>query len=300
MASQTISERVRKLIGENEQRAAADVLMQAFRDKNAQLFNIALMQQGNIKKLADQSALGILSQDQINREQAKINAALLHLCEEHTRLFESGARAAVSNRWKLWAGAALAALVLIGWLLNRSMAGTSYPETFDIEVRLHEPGGENRVIQEGKVALRLGEKVLQEQALDAGGKAVYPELSKKYRDSSVHLLYFPPRDRTFSILEQTATTITGLDQTIFFTLEFLPDTTVFEATLQDLKGRAISGATITIDGNLHATSDANGYFKVAIPKPGGATAHFFIEKNGKRLYQQDLMISSGHKAFPIE
>ena len=30
--------------------------MQAFRDKNSQLFNIALVQQANIKKLADQSA----------------------------------------------------------------------------------------------------------------------------------------------------------------------------------------------------------------------------------------------------
>ncbi|MCY7330159.1 MAG: hypothetical protein LH618_16530, partial [Saprospiraceae bacterium] len=82
--------------------------------------------------------------------------------------------------------------------------------------------------------------------------------------------------------------------------QFLPDTSVFEASLRDAKGRAVRNAKITVDGNLHSISDENGYFKLAIPKASGAVANFVIEKDGVRRFVQDMTISGGHRLFPIE
>ncbi|MBC7776251.1 MAG: hypothetical protein H7246_12520 [Phycisphaerae bacterium] len=302
MAFEKISERVRQLIQENDQRAAADLLMQAFRDKNLQLFNIALVQQANIKKLADQSAAGILSPDEINREQAKTNAALLHLSDEHARLYERAASAKSTGlpRWVLLAGGALV-LVLVGWLMKNALGRPDYPKTFDVEVILHDKAGENISIGEGEVNLRLGEVELQSRLpLDASGKATFKDLSEKFRGDSVRLLYFPPKARRFNIINQSAAILSGQRQSIRFALEFLPDTTVYEGGLRDSKGRAISEAQITIDGTLHATSDAKGYFKLAIPKANGASAYFEIEKNGKRLLKQDVTISSGYHEISIQ
>ena len=100
MAFEKLSDQIRQLIGENDQRQAAELLLRAFRDRNPTLFNIALVQQANIKKLADQNAAGILSPDEVNREQAKINVALLHLSDEHARLFEASVSRRVLPRWK--------------------------------------------------------------------------------------------------------------------------------------------------------------------------------------------------------
>ncbi|MEQ1745069.1 MAG: hypothetical protein ABMA02_06575 [Saprospiraceae bacterium] len=301
MAVLKTSDRVRQLIGENDQRAAADLLMQAFREKNQSLFNIALVQQANIKKLADQIATGILSPDEINLQQAKINAALLHLSDEHARLFEGGAgRGAAVPRWVLWAGAALVLLLLIGWLVNRVTSATT-PDTFDLDVYLHEPGGDDKVIKEGEVNLRLGEEIPQDaRPLGADGKAFFKNLAQKYGGDSVHLIYFPLKDRRYKMIGQSAAVLSGQDQTILFVLEFVPDTTIFQATLRDSKGRTIAGAQITIDGNIHATSDSTGYFNVAVPKAPGTEVNLVIEKNGKRLFAKDAMITSGHKQIPIE
>ncbi|MFN0015492.1 MAG: hypothetical protein ACKVU2_13180 [Saprospiraceae bacterium] len=302
MAVLNTSDRVRQLIGENDQRAAANLLMQAFRKKNQSLFNIALVQQANIKKLADQIATGILSPDEINLQQAKINAALLHLSDEHARLFEGGVSGATMPRWALLAGAAVMALGLIVWLVARAVSDENYPETFDLEVYLHEPGGEQFVVNSGLVNLRLGEKMLPyPRQLDTAGKAVFKELSKIYRDSAVHLLYSPAqKDRRFKIIKQTVEALSGRDQDILFTLEFLPDTTVFEATLRDSKGRTIAGAQITIDGNIHATSDSTGYFNVAVPKAKGAEFVLVIEKNGKRLFFKTTWLTSDHQEILTE
>lgn len=301
MGIQTLSGRVRQLIAENDQRQAAEMLLSAFRDKNAALANLALIQQANIKKLADQNAAGILTTDEINREQAKTNAALLHLADEHARLFEASQPGFALPRKGIGFALIIATLLLTGWLIASILKSNSYPETFNLEVRLHEPDGEQTVIDEGRVNLRLGDIVPQEpQLLDRTGKAVFRELSRKYRGDSVHLLYFPARERRFKELEQSAVTATGKDQTIRFTLEFIPDTTLVEMTLFDANGQRIPGAQITIDGSLRCTSDENGYFQAAIPKASGATADFVIEKNGKRLFKQDLAISPGPKSIPVE
>lgn len=302
MAFEKVSDHVRHLIRENDPRAAADLLAQSFRDKNPQLFNIALVQQSNIKKLADQSAAGILSPDEMNREQAKTNAALLHLSDEYTRLYEGAAPAPGTGipRWVLPAAAAVLALVLIGWLANKSLSSTNSPKTFDVEVSLVEKGAESLAISEGEVNLRLGEAEPQERhPLDAAGKATFKDLSEKYRDSMVHLLYFPPRNRRFNVSQQSATTLTGRDQLIRFTVEFLPDTTVLEATLTDAKGQRIAGAQITVDGKIQTQSDANGYFQVIIPKAVGTELLFVVEKNRNRIFRQSLAIWAGHKEFSI-
>lgn len=303
MAFEKVSDHVRHLIRENDPRAAADLLAQAFRDKNPQLFNIALVQQSNIKKLADQSAAGILSPDEMNREQAKTNAALLHLSDEYTRLYEDAAPAPGTGlpRWVLPAAAAVLALVLIGWLASKSLSSTNSPKTFDVEVSLVEKGAESLAISEGEVNLRLGEAEPQERhPLDAVGKATFKDLSEKYRDSMVQLLYFPPRNRRFKIDLQSAATLTGQDQLIRFTMEFLPDTTVLEATVIDSKRQRIAGAQITVDGKIRTQSDANGYFQVIIPKAIGTELLFVVEKNGKPLSKQTLAIWAGHKEFPIQ
>ncbi len=295
-----ISDRVRQFIGENDQRAAVALLLEAFRDKNAELFNIALVQQANIKKLGDQSATGILSTEERNREQAKINVALLHLSDEHARLFEDGSSGRSMPRWIILATIALVALVLVGWLIKNNRSQPVYPETFDVTVRLHEPGGEQIAITEGQVNLRLGEAVPQDpHPLNATGEATFRDLSEKYRDSLVRLLYFPPRNRRFKITQQSAAVLSGQDQTIRFTLEFLPDSTPFEGSLRDPKG-PLAGAEITVDGNLRTTSDEKGYFKIDIPKASGASAYFVIEKNGRRRYQQTVTISPGFHSIPIE
>ena len=300
MAFDKLSDRVRQLIGENDQRAAANLLLQALRDKNPQLFNIALVQQANIKQLADQRATGILSPDEQHREQAKINVALLHLSDEHARLYEHTAPVSAMPRKALLAAAGLLALLLIGWAVKKTASPPTLSATFDLVVVLHEPGGEERVVREGQVTLRLGEHLLQQRlALDAAGTATFRDLNGIHRGDSAHLLYFPPKDRPFRISRQSAATLTGQDQTIRFTLEYLPETTVYEATLRDIKGRPVFGAQITVDGNLHATSNEHGYFQIVIPKPSGALANFVIEKNGQRLFEQDMMISPGHKPFPI-
>lgn len=302
MAFEKLSDRVRHCIGENDPRAAAELLVQAFRDKNPQLFNIALVQQANAKKLADQSAAGILSADEINREQAKINAALLHLSDEYARLFETAAAPAPAlPRQALLAAAGLLALVFLGWLAKNIFSGPVYPDTFDLTVRLHEPGGDHLVVRDGQVGLRLGDAEPRErQPLDTTGTATFRELPQKYRGDSVLLLYYPPRQRAFKVSAQSAEILSGKDETIVFTLEFAPDTTAFEATLWDSKGRTVPGAQITIDGNLHTVSDANGYFRAAIPKPGGAAVNLMIVKNGKRLYEGDVTISAGHRKIPVE
>lgn len=301
MAFEKLSSQIRQLIGENEHRQAADLLAQALRDKNASLHNIVLVQQGNIKKLADDSALGILSANEMDRERAKISAALLHLSDEYARLYESfGAGQKHLPRWIFLMAMVVVAVVFIGWLVKKSSFGKTYPDTFDLEVRLHEPGGEQAFITEGQVNLRLNDDVPQEpHALDARGTAIFRVLSSKFRGDSVHLLYFPPRERKFTIVRQSAFTTNGENQTIRFAIEFLPETTVFEATLRDAKGRPVKGAQIIVDGNLRVTSDENGYFKIAIPKASGASANFVIEKDGVRLFVQDMTISAGHRLFPI-
>lgn len=303
MASEKVSDRIQQLIRENDPRAAADLLAQAFRDKNPQLFNIALVQQANLKKLADQSAAGILSPEDLNREQAKANAALLHLSEEHARLYEGVASPVPLGlpRWVLLGIVIVLALVLIGWLVKSALSDSNYPKTFDVEVSLYEKGNEASVVSEGEVNLRLGEAEPQNrQSLDATGKATFKEVSEKYRDSTVQLLYFPANSRRFKIGPPSASKLSGQKQLIRFPIEFLPDTTVFEATLRDSKGRRVAGAQITVDGNLHSMSDANGYFKLAIPKATGSTANLIIEKNGKRLHAQDVTLSSGYHEIPIE
>lgn len=275
--------------------------MQAFREKNQQLFNIALVQQANIKKLADQIATGILSPDEINLQQAKINAALLHLSDEHARLFEDGVRGTIAPRWMLWAGVALVALALIGWLVQRGASTTDQPD-FDLTVYLHEPDGEHLVINKGSVNLRLGETVLPyPQQLDFAGKATFKGVDGTYQDSVVALQYFPlQKERRFKITHQTVERLSGRKQDITFTLEFLPDTTVFQASLTDAKHKSISGAEITIDGNLHAVSDSAGYFSVDIPKPIGTMVYLVIKKNGKLLYKQDMPVTSDFQEIPIE
>ena len=303
MAFEKLSDRVRQLIGENDQRAAANLLLQALRDKNPQLFNIALVQQANIKQLADQSATGILSPDEQHREQAKINVALLHLSDEHARLYEHTAPVSAMPRKALLAAAGLLALLLIGWAVKKTALPSppTLSATFDLVVVLHEPGGEERVIREGQVALRLGENLLQQRlALDAAGTATFRDLNGIHRGDSAHLLYFPPKDRPFRISRQSAATLTGQDQTIRFTLEYLPETTVYEVTLRDIKGRTISDAQITVDGNVHVTTDKHGYFRVDIAKPSGAQAHLVIEKQAKRLFGQEVTISPGLKTLSLE
>ncbi len=299
MPFEKLSDRVRQLIGENEQRAAADLLLQAFRDKNPQLYNIALMQQADIKKLADQGAAGILSTDEFNRMQAKINAALLHLSDEHARLFESGKVATDVPRWVFVAVGAVIVLLLAGWLVQKALAGADKPDTFDLEVYVHDAKSEATALAEGTVNLRIGEKMRQNaQTLDANGRAVFQELSGKYLGDSVHLVYKPLRDRRFKITAQSATLLST--QPIRFAIEFLPDTTLYEASLRNEKGRPIVGAKITVDGNLNATSDANGYFKIAIPKAVNSTSNFVIEKNGTRLYGQDLTVRTGLQSISID
>lgn len=302
MANKTLSDRVRQLIAENEQRQAADILADAFRNKNTGLYNLAVIQQGNCKKLGDQSAAGILSTDEINREQAKINAALLHLADEHARLFEPVKPGISMARKRLWYALILVALALTGWLIARVVENSAYPETFNLEVRLHQPYGEQAAITDGEVNLRLGDAVPQEKhPLDASGVTIFKDLSsRKFQGDSVHLLYFPTKNQKFKVVDQSAVTTTGKDQTIRFTLEFIPDTTLVEMTLFDTNGKRIPGAQITIDGTLHCTSDAFGYFQAAVPKANGAIADFVIEKNGKRLFKQELAISPGPKSIPIE
>lgn len=303
MAAENTSDHVRQLIRENDPRAAAEWLTQAFRDKNPQLFNIAVVQQANIKKLADQIAAGILSNDEINREQAKTNAALLHLSDEYARLYESEAlttQPQSSKTW-LWAGGAILGLLLLGWGLKSALLAPSYPETFDLEVSLHEKTGEQWVIKEGTVNLRLGESEPEiPHPLDANGKAVFKDLSKKFRGDSLHLLYFPVKNRRFRITEQSAATLTGRNQLVRFSLEFIPDTTVFSLTLRDGKGKTIPNAQITVDGQWHTSSDANGYFQLPVPKPAGATILLVIEKNGNRLFEQEVLLSSDHTTLPVE
>ncbi len=299
MVLEKLSDRVRQLIGENDQRAAVALLLQAFRDKNAELFNIALVQQANIKKLGDQSAAGILSTEERNREQAKINVALLHLSDEHARLFEGGNPGQTMPRWIMLAAIALLALLLVGWLVKNTRSQPNYPSTFDLTVRLHEPGGEQKAIREGQVKLRLGEAEPQERhPLNDFGEATFRDLSEKYRGDSVQLLYFPDPPRRFKITQQSAAVLSGGNQAIDFTLEYR-DTTVFQATLRDTKG-PVAGAQITVDGNLHATSDDKGYFEIAIPKASGALAHLLIEKNGQRKYAQKITISPGFHSLLID
>ncbi|HLP93678.1 MAG TPA: hypothetical protein VK168_06555 [Saprospiraceae bacterium] len=301
MAIEKVSEQARRHIRENDQRAAADLLMQAFRDKNQQLFNIAVVQQANIKKLADQSAAGILSVDEINREQAKTNAALLHLSDEYARLFEaqSAPKAAIGlPLWAYGAAAAVVAIIVIGWLLSNSAPA---PETFALEVYLHEAGAEEKAIRDGQVNLRLGETILQSKLpLDAEGRATFKELSAKFKADSVHLLYFPSTSQRFTVKSQSAATLSGTNQSIRFALEFVPDTTQFSLTIQDAKGRAIQDAEITIDGNLHTKTDAKGYFQIPVAKAVGSTILLVIESKGKRIFSQDVALTSRHTILPIE
>lgn len=217
MAIEKVSEQARRHIRENDQRAAADLLMQAFRDKNQQLFNIAVVQQANIKKLADQSAAGILSVDEINREQAKTNAALLHLSDEYARLYET--KTSTQQKKIPW------------WAYG--------------------------------IGVLLVAAVLFYRFISAAPKVQIPE----------------------------TTTIPK---------PLKADTTVYEAGLRDAKGRPIANAQVTIDGALHANTDTRGYFKVAIPKAGGATVFMEIEKEQKRLFKQEITISSGYHEIPIE
>jgi len=294
MVMEKLSDRVRDLIGENEQRAAVDLLLQALRDQNADLYNIALIQQANIKKLADQSAIGILSTEERNREQAKINVALLHLSDEHARLYEGTPIGIAWPRRVGWAAAILLSLAVIGWLVKLAVSAPAYPTTFDLEVRAHEPAGEQLALREGEVNVRLGGQLYP---LDAEGNASLRDLNANKGDS-VHLQYFPRPGRRFKASQPSAVGLSGQNQAIDFTLDFL-DTTFFVATLRDLKG-PLAGAQITVDGNLHTTSDEHGYFKIAIPKASGSTAHFLVEKNGQRRYEQTITISPSLKSIRIE
>jgi len=302
MEMNTVSEQVRRWVAENDQRQAADILLAAFRGKNTQLTNLATVQHANIKKLADHRAAGILSNDEYNIELAKINAALLHLADEHARLHEQSTSTRKSRLPMLGAMVAIGALIFLAawWWRSRNIE-VEYPESFDIEVRLHEPGGEHLVVKEGSVNLRLGDAVPQEpRALDAGGRAVFRELSSKFRGDSLQLLYFPERERRFRTIEQSAATASGQNQTIRFTLAFIPDTTLVEMTLYDAQQRRLSGALVTIDGTLQCTTDNKGYFRLAVPKASGQTADFVVEKNGKRLFKQDLVLAPGMKSLPLE
>ena len=239
----------------------------------------------------------------MNREQGKNNAALLHLSDEYARLYESGhaAKTKALPRWGYLAVAALMILLLIGWLLKTVGTGKDVSETFALEVYLHDAASEEKAIQDGQVNVRLGETILQSRLpLDAQGRATFKELSEKFRGDSVHLLYFPPNNRRLKVSRQSSATLTGQNQTIRFALELLPDTTLFALTLRDAKGRAIPAAEITIDGNLHTRSDANGYFQVPVPKSSGTTALLVIEKNGKRIFEQDITLSSSHTRLRIE
>ena len=305
MAAEKISDQIRQLIQENDQRAAAELLTEAFRDKNSKLFDIAVVQLANIKKLSDLNAAGVLSFEEMNREQAKTNDSLLYLANEHARLFE-GETSEPENATPGWIWKASVALVavlgILGLLKYTGISGNA-PDSFDLELRLYEPGGEQKVITEGEVNIRLGEEVpRQPQKLNEEGSVVFRELSGRYRDSVVHLLYFPTvNSRRFEISNQNAAVIKNKKrQTLRFEVAFLPDTTLFEALLRGSDQRVISGADITIDGNIHVTSDEKGYFKVPIPKASGEVANLVIEKNGKILLKQDVSVSSGFREIPIK
>ena len=226
--------------------------------------------------------------------------ALLHLSDEHARLFEGENAVRTMPRWMIVAAVALIALLLVGWLLKNNRSQPVYPATFDLTVHLDGPAGEQAVINEGQVSVRLGETVLQ-AVLNRDGEATFRDVSEIHRGDSVFLQYTPPETlkRRFKITQQRAALLTGKNQTIGFTLEFLQETTIFKGTLRDPRG-PVAGARITVDGNLYTTSDASGYFEIAIPKPSGADAHFLVEKNGQRKYAQTIPISSGFHSIPIE
>lgn len=300
MPDENINAQVRHLIAENEQRQAAELLYKSFSGKNEQLAKIALVQLNNLKRLSDQVATGILSQAEINIELAKVNQSLLYLADEHARLFENKrATKTSSNRKWLWTGVtALAGVAAVFWILARPGAEKT-PATFDLEVLLHGPKGEQDLVQQGQVNVRLGSTVPQApQPVDAGGKARFRELSGKYLHDSVQLVYFSNDGLRYRVLRQSA--VTGAEsRTIRFELAVMPDTTHLKMALRDRKG-LMADAKVTIDGKTVLFTDKNGYFEADVIKPSGALVHLLVEKGGKRRFEQDVTISSEFKTLPVE
>lgn len=299
MLGENVSQQVRQLIAENEPRQAATLLYESFKDKNEQLAKIALVQINHQKRLSDQVATGILSQSEINIEQAKINQALLYLADEHIRLFGGGQETPVADKKWLWRVAlgvlGLLAIVLIfNWVIAEKP-----PATFDLEVRLHGPKGEQDVVQGGRANVRLGSDVPQApQPLDANGKALFRKLSGEYLRDSVQLVYLPDNGLRYRVLRQSAAT--GAEsRTIRFELAVVEDTTRLRLTLRDRKG-PLANAQVTIDGKTVLVTDKNGYFEADIIKPSGGQVHLLVEKDGKRRFEQDITISPEFKTLPIQ
>lgn len=294
-----ISAQIKRLVAENETRQAAERLLAQFQGRNEQLAKLALVQLNNLKRLLDQTAAGVLSQAEIGLEQNKINQALLYLADEHARLYESGKPAQTASRrpYAWLAGAAALALLAFGayYLGGRP---TAMPGSFDLEVRLHGPQGEQDPLRDGRVNVRLGQTTPQEaKTLDAEGRAWFRELGEKYVHDTISLIFFPGKGR-YQVISQSAYTAAE-SKTIRFTLDVLPENTLVRYALRGKKG-PLSGATVTIDGKLTARTDEKGYFELAVPKAAGAQAHFLIEKDGKRLFEQDLTLSPEFNTLPVE
>lgn len=298
MAGENISARVRRLIAENELREAAALLYESFKDRNGQLAKIALVQINNQKRLSDQVAAGILSQTEINTEQAKLNRSLLYLADEHERLFEKKTIHSAGRKWLLPAIAAVAGLLTI-FLIIKWINKENTPAAFDLDIRLHGPKGEQDVMPGGRVNVRLGSAVPQApQPLDADGRASFREFSGKYLHDSVQLIYFPNDGLRYRVLQQSAATA-AQSRTIRFVVAPVPDTTLLQIAVRNKKG-LLADAKVTIDGKTVVFTDKNGFFQSLILKAPGAQTHLLIEKNGKRLFEQDITVSSEFKTLPIE
>ncbi|MBL7780886.1 MAG: hypothetical protein JNM22_06685 [Saprospiraceae bacterium] len=292
MTSEQTSATLRQLIADNQNKAAAELLYGWFEGKSASRQDAALALLNRIKALDSQVLGGLIAQADADLERNRITKALLELGKQLDETGEADMPEPAPES-KAWIYGVIVILLagMVYLAFDKRGSSTAPPETFNLQVHVHGPGGEADLITAGKIKLLLGTYHSPIQDVNSNGQAVFTEIPGKYLAEPVQLV---PMDR-YKVTAQSARSAQE-SRNLTFTLTPIPDTTLIRGMvyLPGPGNRPAAGATLDFNGGqATALTDEKGRFQMAVPLAAGKTAPLMIEYQGKNRYHRDLTVSTG-------
>jgi len=284
---------IRQLIADNQNKAAAERLYAWFEGKSDSRQDAALALLNRIKALDSSVLGGLISQADADLERNRITKALLELSKQLDDTGEMPEAAAPTSKAWIFGVVAILLAGMLYLALDKRGNKTAVPDTFNVNVHVHGPGGESDLITGGKIKLLLGAYHSPVQDINSSGQAIFDEIPGKYLHESVQAV---PLEMRYKVVGQSAGTALE-NRNITFTLAPIPDTTVVRGVvyLPGAGNKPAAGAELDVNGGLATgKTDEKGRFQLAVPLAVGKTTRLKIDYLGKNRYNRDLTISASN------
>jgi hypothetical protein len=289
------AEPIRQAIADSRLPEALALLTAAWQGQEERLQNLILHLQERYTFLQNEMARGVISQADAELERAKITDGLLFLTNRLTNAQAEAPRhlqtiletpAKSKNRWMLYALTAL--ILLVGSYFVMQLWSKPQPTAFDLKIRLQQPN--NQPITTGKVELRIGERVFQARTVEADGRVIFENIPAALQHDSIHLI---PLEMPFKIIKQSATTFVQSENgNISLILEPVVEWTNWRGTVFDKNGEVLTNIKLDIESGLASgTTDAQGNFRIRVPKATGETVQVILYTGQKQLYSRSFTLT---------